>query len=68
MNRETLVQKLRDLTGNRFFLATDLDNPEGFHVSTGDLRQMNQTEIKALLNSLDVARWDVTDKGIWFEY
>jgi hypothetical protein len=64
MTRQQVVSKLRELSGNRYFLATELDSPEGFHVHSDDLDRMNQRKLKALLAEV---KFDVTDKGLWFQ-
>jgi hypothetical protein len=68
MTRQTLIAALRELSGNRYFLAQDLANPEGFHVSFDDLNSIkDQRKLTKLMKSLN-GKFDVTDKGIWFPY
>jgi hypothetical protein len=63
MTRTEIVTELRRLSGNRYFLATDLDNPDGFHVHDIDLKRMDRAALKRLLARV---HYDATDKGIWF--
>jgi hypothetical protein len=64
LTRSQIVRQLRTLSKNEWLLAGELDSFEGFHVSEYDLDQMNRKQLKSLLKQV---KYQVTDKGIWFQ-